>query len=43
VIAFVEPPDDAWGIVRQLTVRLEQLGYHVEEHRILGRPVLYLS
>jgi hypothetical protein len=43
VIAYIEPSDDAWGIVRQLMVRLEQLGYGVEEHRILGRPVLYLS
>jgi hypothetical protein len=43
VTAFVEPPDDAWGTVRLLTVCLEQLGYHVEEQRILGRPLLYLS
>ena len=42
-IARVEPPDDAWATVRLLTVSLEQLGYHTEEHRILGRPLLYLS
>jgi hypothetical protein len=42
-VAYVEPADDGWGPVRILLVQLERLGYRVEEHRILGRPLLYLS
>lgn len=42
-LASVEPPDNAWGTVRLWIVALERLGYHTEEHRILGRSVLYLS
>jgi hypothetical protein len=31
VTAWIEPPDDSWGSRRLLAVRLERLGYQVDE------------
>jgi hypothetical protein len=38
----IEPPE-GWGPTRVLISRLEQLGYHVQEWRVLGRPVLVIT
>jgi hypothetical protein len=37
VTAWIEPPE-GWAPTRLLIVQLEQLGYHVEEHRLFDVP-----
>jgi len=37
VTIWIEPPE-GWGPTRLLIGRLEDLGYHVEEHRVFDVP-----
>ena len=37
VTVWIEPPE-GWGPTRILIGQLEQLGYHVEEHRLFDVP-----